>query len=359
MKAKKMALIFMILVLLAALLTVGCSKKDETNGDDVIPGSSEENGSETSAVPLQNANDANASDEINELIVDQDALEANESANATGEESNLTLESLIAELKNMSEEKKSLKVSFINVKHGNSIFIQTPNNKTMVIDGGGDDQGGKIMHYMRDCGVQFDIDAMMATNPSEYNVGGLDSILFNMANVGEVYDNGNGTVKDQAYLGFYEFGRQKGNFNIVTKDQTVPIDEEIEINLMIPYMDGYLSTLEDNSIVTKIKYGQVSFLFMSDCTAQCEEKMLGRDLKADIIKIAHYAWNDSTSQKLLDEVKPKVAIISTGDFNGFEPPSKDVLKRLADNGIEVWRTDQNGTIVVETDGSTYSVKALG
>lgn len=359
MNAKKISLIFMVLALLAALLIAGCSKKDETPDNGVISGSSDENGSETSNVSLGNVGGANASDEINQLIVGGGALGANESGNATGEEGNLTLESLVAELKNMSEEKRLLRVSFIDVKHGNSIFIQTPNNKMMVIDAGGDDQGGKIMHYMRDCGVEFDIDAMMATNPSEYNVGGLDSILFNMASVGEVYDNGNGTVKDQAYLGFYEFGRQKGNFNIVTKDQTVPIDEEIEINLMIPYMDGYLNTLEDNSIVTKIKYGQVSFLLMSDCTAQCEEKMLGRDLKADIIKIAHYAWNDSTSQKLLDEVKPKVAIISTGDFNEFEPPSEDVLKRLADNGIEVWRTDQNSTIVFETDGSTYSVKALG
>ncbi|MBU0536205.1 MAG: MBL fold metallo-hydrolase, partial [Nanoarchaeota archaeon] len=129
----------------------------------------------------------------------------------------------------------------------------------------------------------------------------------------------------------------------------------VKLDLIIPYKDGYSDKKEDNSIVVKMRYGDVSFLFMSDCTSACEDKLKGYDLKADILKIGDFGSNESTSDEFLDNVKPKVAIIST-DMTECSFSLLDTVKKLEDRGIRVYRTDIYGTITVESDGKTFSLK---
>jgi len=99
----------------------------------------------------------------------------------------------------------------------------------------------------------------------------------------------------------------------------------------------------------------VSVLLMSDCGFECEQMIMGHDLEADIIKIAHNGANDATSQELLDAVNPKVAIISTGDYTEYGHPETELLDLLDTNGIEIYRTDMDGTIIIDSDGSDFTV----
>lgn len=355
MKATKyaagIALAIAFVLALSLFFIPGC--KDKSAG--TVEGNTVLENKSTSEVQENTAN-ASEDSQINMLVVkDNGTDKENETAeNAT---TGADVDTLVAEEQTQAEEKtlENLRVSFIDVGYGDSIFIQTPKNGTMLIDGGSDDKGSVVMVYLRNGGLYDYLDVMMATHPDNENVGGLDSVLFNIAGVGEVYDNGQG-AKGQSYQGFAEFSKVKGNFNVVTQDTTVNLDENMEVQLIVPYMDGYLNNSNDNSMVVKIKYGDVSFLLMGDCGFECEKRIMGHDLKADVLKVAHAGANDSTSQELLDAVKPKLAIISTGR-NEFGYPDADVLERLAANNIEVLRTDLNGTIVIKCDGKEFTARA--
>jgi beta-lactamase superfamily II metal-dependent hydrolase len=253
------------------------------------------------------------------------------------------------------KEGKNLTVSFLNVRHGDSVFVISPNNGTMLIDGGYNAQGGPVMHYLRDNGLKEGyLDVIISSNSDPYHVGGIGAVLFNMVVVGEILHNGL-TSGEQYYLAFDQFGKQKGIMKKVSEDRTVLLDDNMQINLIVPYKDNYFNTTEYNSIVTKMTYGDVSLLLMSDCAGECEKKIMGNNLKADILKVAHYAWNDSTSKEFLEQVNPKVAIISTGESSEFGVPDSLVLQRLLDKGVKIYRTDINGTIKVTSDGKTYSI----
>jgi len=344
--------IILFLAILALLLMIAGCKQGPQN--DNISGQPKPAAGTPAAPAAQPANQTqqNATvSPVEQLIV---TPKANETANATagGNETPEAEEPQAPQIK----EGMNLTVHFINVRHGDSVFIVSPNNGTMLIDGGFTNQGGPLMHYLRDNGLKEGyFDVMMASNSDPYHIGGLGAVLFNMALVGEILHNGI-TSDEQYYAAFDQFSKQKGKPTVVSKDRTVNLDENMQIQLIVPYVDGYFNKTEDNSIVTKITYGDVSILLMSDCTKACEDKIMGRDLKADIIKIADYGSNESTSLTLINEVKPKVAILSIGEFNEFSVPDSGLLKRLMENNIDILRTDVNGSIIVTSDGRGYSIK---
>lgn len=338
----------MILMMILAVLAFGCKKIN----DDIVNGSAANASEKDSNTTLAQGNETgNSTEKINQLVLKEDT-----NLTAGNNETNLTSG-------NSSEEGSStgiiesgdLIVNFIDVGYGDSIFIQTPANGTMLVDGGADDKGSVVISYLRSQGVSSSLDVMIGTHPDHENIGGLDSVSFNLASVGATYDNGY-TSNSQSYEAFVELSKAKGEFKTLATDTSFKLkdNEKTTIQLIVPYADGFFNNSNDNSIVVKITYGNISFLLMGDCGFQCEKKIMGHDLKADVIKIAHNGINDSTSQEFLDEVKPRVAIISTGEH---VEPSADVLQRLADNNIDVLRTDSNGTIVVKTDGKELSVRA--
>ncbi|MBD3313164.1 hypothetical protein GF345_01855 [Candidatus Woesearchaeota archaeon] len=248
-----------------------------------------------------------------------------------------------------------LSVSFIDVGYGDAIFVMTPNNNTMMIDGGDDSCGSVITHYIREYEVYSYMDVMIATNPTNQRTGGLDSILYNMMQVTEIYDTGEGD-KSQSYNQFHEMANDKGMFIEVSTDTEVKVgdDDSVKVELIVPYKDGFSEDVRDNSIVIKMSYGETSFLLMSDCTASCQENIMGYDLKADILKVANYASNESASEEFLDSVDPEVAIVST-DLAECDMTSLEVIDRLESRGIEVYRTGIHGDIVVESYGNDYSI----
>ena len=326
-----------IALVIMAILVYGC----KTSEKDIVEGAAAEN--ETIS--------ENSSDDINKLIVKED----NETAESnSSNEDNLTTDTLVME--EDEENPGDLIVHFIDVGHGDSIFVQTPNNGTMLIDGGFDDKGSVVIGYLRSQGISSFLDVMVATHPDRENVGGLDSVLFNLASVAESYDNGYG-ANSQSYQAFVEFSKAKGMFNVVTQDTEINLDgNKTKIQVIVPYVDGYLNSSDDNSLVIKITYGDISYLLTGDCGFECEKKIMGHDIRADVLKVAHNGANSSTSQEFLDEVKPRLAIISTGAHNEYGYPHAEVLQRLMDNNIEVLRTDYNGTIVVKTDGEGLTVR---
>ena len=109
----------------------------------------------------------------------------------------------------------------------------------------------------------------------------------------------------------------------------------------------------NSSIILKVTYGTVDMLMMGDAEVDAEEVVLQSnfDLRSEVLKLGHHGSDTSTSQELLDAVSPTMGIISVGEDNSYGHPSDSILKRLFDNGIQYYRTDEMGTITLEVDGT--------
>lgn len=114
----------------------------------------------------------------------------------------------------------------------------------------------------------------------------------------------------------------------------------------------------DSSIVTRIDYGQTSFIITGDAEDWSEYMMIDSslNLKANVLRISHHGSNSGSTLQFLQAVQPDCAVISVGKDNGYGHPHQEVLDRLAEVSAVVLRTDELGTIVMESDGTSVSLK---
>lgn len=134
---------------------------------------------------------------------------------------------------------------------------------------------------------------------------------------------------------------------------------DLKVQVLNPTEIG--NDLHDTNIVIRALYGDVSFLFTGDAERKTEDKMvqnqllLGFELQSQILQLGHHGSRTSSSLDFLLAVKPEVAVYSAGLNNQFDHPHEEVLNRLKMLEISVYGTDCNGTLIVQTDGASYSV----
>ena len=104
----------------------------------------------------------------------------------------------------------------------------------------------------------------------------------------------------------------------------------------------------------KVTHGNTVLLMTGDVTAAAEERMTLPD--CDILKIPHHGSATGTSDALLDKARPEAAVISVGTPNRYEFPREDVLMRLNERNVSVWRTDEDNAVVVTFDEEGYEIK---
>ena len=114
----------------------------------------------------------------------------------------------------------------------------------------------------------------------------------------------------------------------------------------------------DDSVVLELVYGDVAVLLLGDVGAGIERSILLRltPARRRILKVAHHGSRTSTSRELLEHWRPQIAIISAGRGNTFGHPAPDVLRRLEDIGAVIYRTDLDGQVTIETDGTDVRVR---
>jgi competence protein ComEC len=118
--------------------------------------------------------------------------------------------------------------------------------------------------------------------------------------------------------------------------------------------------LNDTSIVLRLTYGRTAFLLTGDAEAEEEEDMLrtGQPLGCDVLKVGHHGSHTSTTPEFLRAAHPRLAVISVGAHNRYGHPSPDVVRRLKETGIPVYRTDRNGAVTCYSDGVTIRAEAM-
>jgi len=247
-----------------------------------------------------------------------------------------------------------LKACFLDVGQGDSAVVLF-RDKVILIDAGEPDQGDRIVADLKRLGVTR-IDLLVATHPHSDHIGGMQKVLAAFP-VGRVLDSGLSSTSD-VYEQFLKTVEKKGiAYSVAEQGQAIDIDPSLGILVLSPPKERIGDDLNTNSIVLRISYGTVNFLFTGDATTEAEEIMEknGEPLGAQILKIGHHGSSGSSSAPFLSRVNPEVAVISVGKDNDYGHPHRETLERLAAAGPLVYRTDRDGTILVESDGAGYSV----
>lgn len=245
---------------------------------------------------------------------------------------------------------KQLCVHYIDVGQGDSIFLQAPDGTTALIDGG--DPGSGALTYLQKNSITR-IDLMFLTHPHRDHVGGLTDVLNNLK-VGQVITTGaiHTTPDYTRFLDAIE--RKKVAYKEVKQGDSIGFGA-LTFTVLHALRDA--DNLNDTSLVLRLVYKDVSFLFTGDAEAVAEGQMLrtGAELGATILKVGHHGSKTSSTPAFLAAVQPKVAIYSAGRDNPYDHPDKTTLANLKSVGAQVYGTNVHGTIVVATNGATYHV----
>ncbi len=145
---------------------------------------------------------------------------------------------------------------------------------------------------------------------------------------------------------------------IVEAGERINIEKNLYIDVLWPCSKNKISenVLNNNSLVCKLVYLSFSCIFTGDIEEIAEKAILEKYknstqiLKTDILKIAHHGSKTSSTEEFLETVKPKIALIGVGPNNNFGHPNKNVIERIKNNKIEIFRTDENGEICISTNG---------
>jgi len=246
-----------------------------------------------------------------------------------------------------------LKVYFIDVGQGDSIFIKSPDGKTMLIDAGVPEMGKKVVDYIKSLGVKK-IDILVGTHPHEDHIGGMDYVINNF-DIGKFYMP-KVTTNTKTFEYVLNAAKNKGlKIDVAKAGVSLDLGPEVSAKMIAPNGTKY-DDLNEYSAVIKLNYGDTSFLFTGDAEAESEKEMInqGYDLKSDVLKIGHHGSYTSTTAAFLDAVDPEYAVISCGKGNDYGHPHSVTLKKLKARNIPVYRTDECGTIVATSDGHSIS-----
>lgn len=257
----------------------------------------------------------------------------------------------------------NLKVSFIDVGYGESILIQDETGFDVLIDGGSPLGGTKVVGYLQEQGVD-EIDVMVATHAHKDHIGGLTEILQQTdIPVHQILYNGRSS-DTETWTNFDEAVRDRRltltpthypmtyTWGTSTAYVLNPAPNLVETNQVDDVQNA-------NSVAILLDHAEVEFVFTGDIGASGELALISRanSISAEILKVSHHGSEDSSNAAFLAAVSPTEAIISVGD-NPSGYPHEEVLDRLLAVGARIWRTDHSGTIVVLSDGVSYTVNGL-
>ncbi|MFD1067290.1 ComEC/Rec2 family competence protein [Oceanobacillus locisalsi] len=251
-----------------------------------------------------------------------------------------------------AQEMPAMKVHFINVGQGDSILIETPLDRTILIDGGPPEAGEAVVDYIKELRIN-EIDLMIATHPDVDHIGGLVRVL-DEVEVGGVLDIGklHPTKTFASYMN--RIRDLQIPMTVAEKDTPIEIDPMISMDIWNAAQP--LTSPNASSLVIKLNYGETDMLFMGDVGKKEEKEMMKKhDVDAEVIKIGHHGSNTSSSMPFLKAVDPEFAFLTYSKDNNYGHPVPRVIDHLNDIHALIYSTAALDSITVETDGNTLMV----
>ena len=256
---------------------------------------------------------------------------------------------------------RTLDVTFLDVGHGDAILIQTPSHHTLVVDGGPNprvlaQQVGQRMPF-----GNRRIDLVVLTHSDQDYIGGLPTLL-DRYDVQQALSSGIPSAA-ASYAAWLEALQRHGVPLTVAEAGQVLRAGGVEIEVMHPPQPRLLGTDRDdnnNSVVLRLRYGDVSFLLTGDIEAVAERYLAGQDadLGSTVLKVAHHGSASSSTVEFLDGVAPHIAIITVDQEHIFGHPSPQTLEALEERvpSQAILSTADHGAIRLRTDGVRLWVK---
>jgi competence protein ComEC len=256
----------------------------------------------------------------------------------------------------------TLRVTFLDVGQGDAAVVELPDGRVMLVDAGGwsaaYDAGERVVApFLRRYGIHA-VDALVVTHPHGDHAGGAPAVMRTVP-VARVLGGGGAESLFVRFPGIAAGGRQV--FQAGACGDRIDGGEEVRIFILWPppgTPPGIDETGTNNSsLVMKVCFGPVSFLFAGDAGIDAEAEMIdrfGAFLHATVLKVGHHGSSGSTSTPFLQAVAPRYAVVSVGAGNRFGHPSATTLNRLAAAGTDICRTDEDGAVMFETDGRTIT-----
>ena len=246
----------------------------------------------------------------------------------------------------------TLRVNYIDVGQGDSIFIQLPNKETMLIDAGEAYEVDNVINYLNNLGIKK-IDYAVGTHPHTDHIGGLEEVI-NTFDIGSIYmPRASSTSK--TYEDLLTTISNKGLKIKTAKSGVVVLDDDnLKLEFIAPNSDSY-SELNNYSAVLKLTYLDNTFLFMGDAETLSEDEIT-YDVDADVIKVGHHGSDSSSGIEFVKKVSPEYAIIMVGEGNSYNHPYQSIIDRYESVGAKVLRTDLDGNIVCDSDGVDVTCK---
>jgi len=251
---------------------------------------------------------------------------------------------------------KDLSIHFIDVNQGDSTFIVTPNGKSILIDGGGNAYSnvGKniLLPYVLDRGYTK-IDVVIISHTDLDHCDGIiylmEKIKIKTVIMGKQYEESDNYKKIIVLA-----KNKKIVVKFVEAGNNINIEKNLCLEVLWPNSKNKIleNSINNNSLVFKLKYKNFSMLFTGDIEELAEKKILqiyGKNLASTVLKIAHHGSKTSTNINFLNAVNPKYALIGVGKNNKFGHPSKETIKKLNDLNVKIYRTDEFGEITINVN----------
>ncbi len=249
------------------------------------------------------------------------------------------------------EGENHLQIHFFDVGQADSIFL-IQKGKSMLIDAGNNEDGDWIVQQIKRLGIQK-IDYLIGTHPHEDHIGGMDDVIQNFE-IGTIY-----MPKVQTNTKTFEDVLDA----ILEKNMTVTTptighkfnvgEVECEVMLCGSGTKEEQKNLNLSSLVIRANYGEQSYLFMGD--SEKENEKLRSWPQTNVLKVGHHGSDTSSGETFLTQVLPQLAIIQVGEGNSYGHPKQATLDKLKKIGTLVYRTDEKGNIVIESDGKKNKV----
>lgn len=255
-----------------------------------------------------------------------------------------------------NEKDSLLIVKVLDIGQGDAILIRA-SGQNILVDTGDIATRDKLVAYIKKEGITT-IDKVIITHPHADHLGGMPGVIENFK-VGQIYDSGK-TATTALYRQYMSaVDKKKIPFTVVAAGSEVAIGTDIKLKFLAPDQ-SLLADAEVNnsSVVAKLIYNKFSMLLTGDAQKESEALMLKKyagELKSNVLKVGHHGSNTSSSPEFLRAVEPEAAIISLGANNDYHHPHPSTLKKFAAAKLKVYRTDENGTVTITSDGKTYEI----
>jgi len=255
------------------------------------------------------------------------------------------------------ERPPALTLSVLDVGQGDAIVIESGDGHAVLIDGGPAtpefDTGERVLvPFFERRGIAH-LDAIVLSHAHGDHTGGVAAVL-EALRVDRLLVASDVASGAEAEL-LFESARRRGTvLEVLSRGSIVRIGQSVRLYVLHPAPGGIAwRNLNNSSIVCKLVVGGCSVLLPGDIESDVEAELVehyGSFLRSDVLKVPHHGSSTSSSEKFLDAVRAREALISVGWRNRFEHPSPGVMRELALRGVRTRRTDREGALVLTSDG---------